>query len=164
MKTEITTRTATIADIDVLAHTMREGFLTYRSFAPRGWAPPPTALDRTRLADRLPRADAWCLLAENDDAPAGHVALLDDTQSGVVYLWMLFVRPPWWGTGLAHRLHDLAVAEAAARGARAMRLVTPAGQRRARAFYESEGWWLSGPPIWEPMLALDIVEYRRGVP
>ena len=164
MKTEITTRAATIADIDVLAHTMREGFLTYRSFAPPGWTPPPIALDRARLADRLPRPDAWCVMAEDDDAPAGHVALLDDIESGVAYLWMLFVRRSWWGTGLAHRLHGLAVAVAAARGASAMRLVTPAGQRRARAFYEREGWRLTGPPIWEPMLALEIVEYRRRLP
>ena len=154
-------RTATIADIDVLADTMREGFGTYGSFAPPGWAPPPIALDRARIADRLPRPDAWCLLAEDRGAPAGHVALLDDEDPGVVYLWMLFVREPWWGRGVARRLHGLAIAEGARRGARAMRLVTPAQQVRARAFYEREGWVVAGQPFWEPMLALDIVEYRR---
>ncbi len=77
---------------------------------------------------------------------------------------MLFVREPWWGTGLAHRLHGLAVAEASARGSTAMRLLTPARQSRARAFYERRGWQLAGEPTWEPMLALDLVEYRRGVP
>jgi GNAT superfamily N-acetyltransferase len=154
-------RAATIADIDVLAHTMREGFTTYRAFTPPGWAPPPLSLDRARIADRLPRPDAWCVVAEAGGAPAGHVALLDDTEPGVAYLWMLFVRRPWWGTGLAHRLHALALAEAARRGAHAMRLVTPARQARARAFYEREGWELAGEPIWEPMLALDLVEYRR---
>lgn len=143
---------------------MREGLGTYRSFTPSGWAPPPIALDRARIADRLPRPDAWCVVAEAGRAPAGHVALLDDTEPGVAYLWMLFVRAPWWGTGLAHRLHGLARAEAARRGARAMRLVTPAGQGRARAFYEREGWELVGEPIWEPMLALDLVEYRRKLP
>jgi GNAT superfamily N-acetyltransferase len=164
VKTEITMRTATIADIDVLAHTMREGFGTYRSFAPPGWAPPPVALDRARIGDRLPRPDAWCLIAEEAGVPAGHVALLDDDEPGVAYLWMLFVREPWWGTGLAHRLHGLGVAEAVARGSTAMRLLTPARQSRARAFYERRGWQLAGEPTWEPMLALDLVEYRRGVP
>ena len=164
MKTEIATRTATIADIDVLAHTMREGFGTYASFAPPGWAPPPLFFDRARIADRLPRPDAWCLLAEEDGAAAGHVALLDDAEPGVAYLWMLFVREPWWGTGLAHRLHGLAVAEAAARGSTAIRLLTPARHSRARAFYERQGWQPAGEPTWEPMLALDLVEYRRGLP
>jgi hypothetical protein len=56
------------------------------------------------------------------------------------------------------------VGEAARRGARAMRLVTPAAHARARAFYEREGWGLVGEPIWEPMLALDLVEYRRELP
>ncbi len=154
---------ATIADIDVLAHTMREGFGTYRSFAPPGWAPPPIALDRARIADRLPRSDAWCLLAEEAGAPAGHVALLDDCEPGIAYLWMLFVREPWRGTGLARRLHGLAVAEAVGRGSKAMRLVTPARHERARAFYEREGWQLAGQPTWEPMLALDIIEYRRAL-
>jgi GNAT superfamily N-acetyltransferase len=143
---------------------MREGLATYRSFAPPGWAPPPVALDRARIADRLPRPDAWCVLAEAAGVPAGHVALLDDSEPGVAYLWMLFVRRPWWGTGLAHRLHGLALAEAVRRRSKAMRLVTPAPQRRARAFYEREGWELAGEPTWEPMLGLDTVEYRRALP
>jgi GNAT superfamily N-acetyltransferase len=164
VKTEITTRIATLADIDVLAQTMREGFTTYRAFTSAGWEPPPDALDRARIADRLPRPDAWCVVAEAGGAPAGHVALLDDTEPGLAYLWMLFIRTPWWGTGLAHSLHGLAVAEAARRDARGMRLVTPAAHARARAFYEREGWELDGEPTWEPMLALDLVEYRRELP
>ena len=164
MKPEIRTRTATIADIDVLVDTLREGFETYRSFAPPGWAPPPAALDRARIADRLPRADAWCMLADDGGAPAGHVALLDDEEPGVAYLWMLFVREPWWGTGVARALHALAVAEAAGRGAAAMRLLTPAGHARARAFYERAGWLVAGAPAWEPMLALDLIVYRRELP
>ena len=33
---------------------------------------------------------------------------------GLAHLWMLFVRPPWWGSGLAAQLNGLAVEEAAA--------------------------------------------------
>lgn len=164
MKAEISIRTATIADIDVLVDTLHQGFETYRSFAPPGWAPPPAALDRARIADRLPRPDAWCVMADDGGVPAGHVAVLDDEEPRVVYLWMLFVREPWWGTGVAATLHRLAVAEAAGRGAEAMRLLTPAGQVRARAFYERHGWALARDTTWEPMLALDLVAYRRALP
>jgi GNAT superfamily N-acetyltransferase len=76
---------------------------------------------------------------------------------------MLFVRPPWWGSGLATRLNALAVAEAAGRGYTAIRLHTPAGQRRARAFYEREGWSTDGVLVPEPLLGIDLVEYRRDL-
>jgi GNAT superfamily N-acetyltransferase len=80
---------------------------------------------------------------------------------GLAHLWMLFIREPWWGTGLASRLLALAVEEAGARGYDAMRLYTPAGQARARAFYEREGWAIAGEAMFEPMLGLELVEYRR---
>ena len=80
------------------------------------------------------------MLAHEGDVPAGHVALLaarDQTEErapipGLAHLWMLFIREPWWGTGLAPHLLALAVEEAAARGYDAMRLYTPA-RPRARA-------------------------------
>src|SRR5919108_4138794 len=162
-------RPATFDDVPVLAETVHQGFETYRAFAPRGWEPPDLAFGRSRIAELLRLPDAWCRLAEDDGAPAGHVALLaarDRTDArapipGLAHLWMLFVREPWWGTGLAGRLHALVVAEAAARGYREMRLQTPARQARARAFYEREGWSTDGVEAFEPMLGLDLVEYRR---
>jgi hypothetical protein len=45
-----------------------------------------------------------------------------------------------------------------------MRLFTPEGQARARAFYERRGWTTDGAARHEPMLALDLVEYRRPLP
>ena len=131
---------------------MRLGFETYRSFAPPGWDPPPAALERSRIAGRLPLPDAWCRIAEAGGEPAGHVAILAARErtgertpiAGVAHLWMLFVREPWWGSGLAAQLHALAVAEAAAQGYGAMQLDTPARQARARAFYEREGWRVDG--------------------
>ena len=153
----------------MLAETVHEGFQTYRGFAPAGWDPPPAVLERARIAERLPLPDAWCRLAEDDGAPAGHVALLAARSGrrepipGRGHLWMLFVREPWWGTGLAARLHALAIREAAGRGYREMRLHTPAGHARARAFYEREGWTTDGAVTFEPMIALDLVEYRRPV-
>jgi GNAT superfamily N-acetyltransferase len=155
----------------VLAETVRQGFDTYTSFAPRGWTPPEEPIERARIAERLPLPGTWCVLAHDGDAPAGHVALLPARDhsderapiAGLAHLWMLFVREPWWGTGLARRLLALAVAEAAAGGYDTMRLHTPAGQSRARAFYEREGWATDGEATYEPMIGLELVEYRRAL-
>ena len=103
---------------------------------------------------------------------AGHVAVVAGRERtgerelipGLAHLWMLFIREPWWGTGLATSLLAMAVEEATARGYEAMRLYTPAGQARARAFYEREGWTTDGEGRFEPMLAFDLVEYRRTLP
>ena len=124
------------------------------------------------MAERLGWPDTWCVLAHDGDTPAGHVALhaaRDQTEErapipGLAHLWMLFIREPWWGTGLAPHLLALAVEEAAAGGYDAMRLYTPAGQSRARAFYAREGWTVAAEPKWEPMLGLDLIEYRRALP
>jgi hypothetical protein len=60
-------------------------------------------------------------------------------------------------------MHRLALEEAARQGYETIRLYTPAGQARARAFYEREGWATAGPPFAEPLLALDLMEYRRAL-
>jgi hypothetical protein len=62
---------------------------------------------------------------------------------------------------LAYRLHGAACEAAAARGYTAMRLFTPAGQARARRFYEREGWTLVDGPYPDEELRMDVVEYRR---
>ena len=168
-----TIRRAELADAPVLAETVRQGFESYREFLPPGWDPPPEEFERSRIEERL-SADAWCLIAFAGDEPAGHVALLPAREEtgesedrllipGLAHLWMLFVRRPWWGSGLAPHLLSLAVAEAAHRGFSEMRLFTPHGQVRARRFYEREGWSTNGIAMPEPMLGLDLVEYRRRV-
>ena len=144
----------------MLVDTLQAAFAGYTAFAPRGWTPPPPLLDRARIEDRLPREDAWCVIAEEAGRPAGHVALLEEAPD-LAYLWMLFVREPWWGTGLAVRLHAMVVAEAKDRGYAAMRLVTPAAHARARAFYEREGWSTDGREEMDLMFGLELVEYRR---
>jgi GNAT superfamily N-acetyltransferase len=157
-------RSASRDDAPALAHTLHLGFASYREWAPRGWVPPPPQLHLIGIRERLPREDAWCLLAEDESEPAGHVALLSAGEPGLAHLWMLFVREPWWGTGLASELLGRATAEASARGYATFRLQTPVGQARARRFYEREGWTLHGEPVYEPSLALDLVEYRRPLP
>jgi ribosomal protein S18 acetylase RimI-like enzyme len=164
-------RPATLDDVPEIVETVQQGFATYAEFAPRGWTPPEEPIERAGIVDRLPQADVWCVMAFDGDTAAGHVAFHQARGSAparelipdLAHLWMLFIREPWWGSGLAPHLHDMAIEEAAARGYPAMRLYTPHGQARARAFYERRGWELEAGPNFEPMLGLDLVEYRRAL-
>ena len=167
----LTFRTATTADADALAAVMAEGIGTYRSFAGAGFRPLAAAEIAATLTPRLGLPEVWCRVALDDEAVAGYVSLLPaadaarpSAEPGLMHFWMLFVRPPWWGTGLAARLNADAVAEAHARGFTALRLFTPAAQARARAFYEREGWSVVGAPFPHDALGIDMVEYRRPLP
>jgi GNAT superfamily N-acetyltransferase len=162
-------RPATLADARQMSETVRLGFESYRTWAPRGWDPPSPAIDFARIRAEVLLPGTWCVIAEDDGAPAGHVAFTPartrseprEPIAGLAHLWMLFVREPWWGTGLARELLARAVAEAAARGYAAMRLETPAGAARARRFYEREGWRVASALVYAPALGLEVVEYRR---
>ena len=81
----------------------------------------------------------------------------------VVNLWQLFVRPAWHGRGIANALMEAAVHEARQRGFTRMRLWTPQDQRRARRFYEREGWTLTGGVHYESPFGLPVVEYARNL-
>ena len=163
-------RPATVDDAPRLAAVMAEGLATYRAFGGTGFSPPSIEVIEADLAARLPQPSVWCRLAEQDGAVAGYVSLLPAAEARrrvddprLAHFWMLFVRPPWWGTGLARQLHGDACEAAAARGFTAMRLFAAAGQARARRFYEREGWALVGEPFPHDLMGLDMVEYRRAV-
>lgn len=158
----VTTRPARPCDAPTMARTMQLGIETYRAFAPATWAPhaPPGHLEM--LTERLGSRFTWALLAEIAGEPAAHTLFVPDWQpGGAAYLMQLFVRPAWWGSGLAADLHDAFLAEVAARGYRTARLHTPAGHARARRFYERRGWRMSGPP--ETWIDLPVIAYRRAV-
>ena len=164
-------RRAEVDDAETLAETVRLGFASFRAWAGPEYDPPPSTMEAPKIREGLETPSTWALLALSGGEPAGHVAITQAREReeprpdipGLAHFWMLFVRPPWWGSGLAARLNGLAVEEAAARGYAAMRLHTPAGNLRARAFYEREGWRTDGVAIPEPMLGLDLVEYRRDL-
>jgi GNAT superfamily N-acetyltransferase len=166
-------RIAVPEDASALATTTRLGFESYRAWAPESWQPPPRSLEIRAIRERLKAPTTWCAVALDEAGePAGHVGITHASERdrphahipGRAHLWMLFVRPPWWGTGLAARLHWLALEEAARRGYTSIRLYTPHGAARARAFYAREGWRQDGRAFPEPLLGLDLVEYRRDLP
>ena len=169
---ELDIRIAVPDDATALAGTTRLGFESYRAWAPDGWQPPPRALEIRSIRERLRANTTWCAMAvEPSGEPAGHVGITHAAErerphvriEGSAHLWMLFVRPAWWGTGLAARLHRLGLEEAARQDYETIRLYTPFGAARARAFYAREGWEVAGRAFAEPLLGLDLVEYRRAL-
>ena len=168
--TALDIRFAVPDDAAELAVTTRLGFDSYREWAPEGWEPPPHSLEIRAIRERLRQTTTWCAMAiDAVGEPAGHVGITHAAErerphvriAGRAHLWMLFVRPAWWGTGLAARLHRLGLEEAARQGYETIRLYTPHGAARARAFYEREGWERAAGAFLEPLLGLDLVEYRR---
>jgi GNAT superfamily N-acetyltransferase len=163
-------RRAVPSDAAQIAALLIEGFEGYRSFAPAGWEPPDANAELDGLRDFLGSDGVWCLVAEENGEPAGHVAIMPvrlhphpSDDEGMAQLWQLFVRPRWWGTGLAMELHAEALREASSRGFTSMRLFTPAGQARARRFYEREGWAAAGEPTDVLGFGMPLVEYRRPI-
>ncbi len=158
-------RLAEPADLPALFDITREGFATYTEFAPPGWEMPGFG----ELGDRVVDEEAWWLLAE-DPEPVGHALLIpaarsrepvDDPRLG--HVLQLFVRRSHWGTGVASALHAAMVEEAPRRGFTELRLFTPEAQRRARRFYEREGWRLVAR-VEDTPLGFPVVEYRLRCP
>jgi GNAT superfamily N-acetyltransferase len=156
------------ADSGRVVELVQAGIDGYRQWAP-GWTPPqPTAEQRERLDANFARDDAWILIALADGGElAGVVSMAASTAAqkeapppGTVYLWQMFVRPDWQGTGLAQALMDLAFEEARTRGFDRMVLWAAAGATQARRFYEREGW-TPGEPFDDPGFGMALVEFRR---
>jgi GNAT superfamily N-acetyltransferase len=165
--TEPTYRAATLADAEAVARLVVEGFEEFRSFAPAGWTPPPLADEVERMEELLPDPDVWSRVAESGGAIVGQVTIMPASwhwaaveDPSLAHLRTLFVRRDFWGTGVATSLHAAATGAARERGFSAMRLFTPAGQARARRFYEREGWVQAGDEFHQPALGMVIVEYR----
>jgi GNAT superfamily N-acetyltransferase len=159
-----TLRPAGPADTEAMAETLQIGFDGYRAFAPPGWRPPDarSAPEVARMRARLSDPATWAMLAEDGGLVAGHAGYVPQPGTpGSAHLWQLFVRPPWWGSGLARALLEEAVAAAEAEGYGRMRFFTPRDQARARAFYEREGFVHTGWEAFEAAIGLVLVEYAR---
>jgi GNAT superfamily N-acetyltransferase len=163
-------RAATASDAERLARAVVEELEGYRSFAPEGWIAPPVATEVAHLRSLLGDERVWCLLAETEGEVVGQITFLPAARAvhpvydpALAHLRNLFVRGDRWGTGLATAIHAAAVGEARERGFSQMRLFTPAGQGRARRFYEREGWAAVGDEFHDPGPNLALVEYRRAL-
>jgi GNAT superfamily N-acetyltransferase len=164
-------RPAEPADAERIAAVMDEGFQGYRAFAPPDWEPPDSREELEHLRERLASDEVWCLVAEAGSGLAGHVALMParmhqqpSNDPRLAHFWQLFVRPPWWGSGLATILHAQAIHAAAERGFTSIRLFTPTAQARARRFYEREGWTAVADPAEDTVgFGMPLVEYRRPI-
>jgi GNAT superfamily N-acetyltransferase len=176
MADAIDTRPATIDDVDEMMAIVRLGIESYADFAPAGWSPPPVPDERERNLARLADPRTWALLAIDDDGRAiGHFAFTPATErnagetpkqsrdrplvAGMAHLWQLFVRPEWWGQGVAAQLHQAGITEMRGQGYERARLFTPSAHARARRFYERRGW-VAVDERFNPDLALQLNEYR----
>lgn len=157
-------RDAAPEDAPRIAAAVAEAMARYRDISPPGWQPAPLDVDDERTVQRHPHYR--CVVAEPGGVLAGHVGWWPAISSrrgshdpGLVHLRQLFVHPGWWGSGLAGRLHDVAVAAARTHGFRAMVLFTPLAQGRARRFYERRGWRLVAEHHHDELFGMGTVEY-----
>ncbi|HEV3323713.1 MAG TPA: GNAT family N-acetyltransferase [Solirubrobacteraceae bacterium] len=157
-------------DIDELAALVADAFVGYRDFAPAGWQPPSAGEQARGLQDWIADPGSWGELASEGQTLVGHATFIPAARHSfraapdlsLAHLGHLFVKPPYWGSGVARQLLDHATSAAAARGFRVMRLFVPAGQARARRFYAREGFVAVGEPF-EFGLGLPVLEYRRSL-
>ena len=160
-------RPVEIRDAPAIVALVERCFEEYREFAPAGWEPPPQtgAAERVEASIARPEGDGAVAVAGGEHVghalwiPALHSQRYESDDPDVAYLWQLFLAPAGRGTGLAARLLNWAVDSTRDTGFREMRLLTPRGQERARAFYEREGWSAFGDWGIDPDLNLPIVEY-----
>src|SRR4051812_35733979 len=161
-------RPARPEDAEAIAAFVVECDRTIADIAPAG-TPPPFEEELEDGRDGIAMAERWISVAEVKLEVAGYVAFLaaartrlpvDDPR--LAHLGRLFVRPVHWGTGVAVRLHDAALAAASEQGFSSMRLFTPTAHARARRFYEREGWHpIATLP--DSSIGLPVTEYRRDL-
>ncbi len=155
-------------DVAELAAIVTDAFADYKAFAPLGWQPQPSSEQAGALRRWIADPYFWGELAFDESSIAGHatfVPAIRHTAHAVgdptlAHLGHLFVRPRYWGAGVASGLLTRATTEAADRGFAEMRLFVVAGQARARRFYAREGFAAVGEPF-DPGLGLLALEYRR---
>ena len=164
-------RQARPPDIDTVIGLIEPELERYRDWAP-DWRPQrPTPEFRARL-DPLYSDDerAWILLAFAGDEAVGLVSLSTMTGAdarkppeGTVYLWQMFARRDWQGTGLGPALLDRVFEEARRRGYTRMVLWAAAGAAQARRFYEREGFEFTGEEDPDNAFGLPLVQYGRDL-
>jgi GNAT superfamily N-acetyltransferase len=147
------------------------GIDAYRAWAPH-WRPSPPPPEARERLERVARDDklSWILIAEAGDEMVGVISLSVSTgadarppEPGTVYLWQMFVRSDWQGTGLAGALMDRGFEEARRRGYTRITLWAAAGAAQARRFYEREGFTLTGEGDTGERFGLPLIQYEREI-
>jgi len=157
-------------DIDEVVAAVCDAFTRYRAFAPADWEPPSPADEDRRLKESIGDPSFWGGLVRDGEALVGHATFIPaarhsfrpEQDDSSAHLLHLFVKPDYWGSGIAAQLLSNATHAATRRGFTAMRLFVAAGQARARGFYEREGSVAAGEPF-EFGFGLPTVEYRRDL-
>ena len=165
MTERFTIRPATTADLGTIADSLVAGLSTYRGWTPIGWNPPTRSEMLIGLLQRFPRDGSWAHVAFAGSEPAGHISLRPERDAAgaprtdVALLAQLFVRERYWGSGLAAQLNAIGRADMIERGFSSGRLLVARAHRRARAFYEREGWRATGAHETSGELGLELAEY-----
>jgi ribosomal protein S18 acetylase RimI-like enzyme len=116
------------------------------------------------------RADghgAMALVVEGDDGQVAGISVVGpprrEEPSGVGELWMINLEPAAWGRGLGTTLLAAATDELRHAGYVEAVLWVLDGNRRARRFYEREGWRSDGTHITDDARGFSVTElrYRR---
>jgi GNAT superfamily N-acetyltransferase len=166
----IEVRRATPADIETVIGLVELEIGRYREWAP-AWSPPGLTPElRERLSPLYADSErAWILLALAGDEAVGVVSLSVVTGAdarepppGAVYLWQMFVRRDWQGSGLGGALLDRVLDEARGRGYERMILWAAAGAAQARRFYEREGFEPTGEEDPDSNFGLPLIQYGRS--
>jgi GNAT superfamily N-acetyltransferase len=167
-------RRATAADVPAVFDLLLASFAGYSEFAPEGWTPPePEPGEPEHMARAFDDPEVWYVVASDERGHAGQCGfnqayterwMTGKPIDGLAHFWQLFVRPDAFGTGLADRLHAMALDEIRARGFARARLWTPEGQARARRFYEKRGWRANGERQDESSgFGIPLVMYMRDL-
>ena len=134
----------------------------------RGYGPPdPDGLARrTRVwNDILGNPQHRAFVARDDGRIVGIMSVGQfRDEAGLGALHVLYVMPPWWGSGAGQQLLDLAHRELA-RDFEVAQLTVLAANDRARRFYERNGW-VEGETLTEPHFGdvpTEVTRYRRRV-
>ena len=117
-------------------------------------APLAARVERARATLADPPEDACAWVAERDGSIVG-MAIASGAE-----LRDLYVVPAAWGTGVATELMTAALDWIAARGAQEALLWVVEENRRARRFYEREGWAADGETRTSALGPVEL-RYRR---
>jgi GNAT superfamily N-acetyltransferase len=160
-------RRAIAADSPALARAVFEALGDYAAFAPPGWTAPSLEEIDEEGFESLANEDVYCVLAESKDEVVGQITVLPATQTlhpnddpALGHIRNFFVTRDFWATGLAGDLHRAALDAARERRFTELRLFVPAGQARARRFYERAGWLPIANQFDDPISGFAMLEYR----